>query len=152
MTMNIPANSAAPVSEASSPSRRRILVVDDNEDSGATLATWLQITGHEVNRLRDGNDLLAVVEAFRPEAILMDIGLPGMNGYELARQLRADNRFDKILLIAITGYGSPEDRQQSRDAGFNAHLVKPAELEVLLQLLQAPATLLFRQRERSLPE
>ena len=150
--MTIPSNSAAPISEPSSPYRQRILVVDDNEDSGATLATWLEITGHAVCRLRDGNALLAVAEAFQPEVILMDIGLPGMNGYELARQLRADRRFDKVLLVAITGYGSPEDRQQSRDAGFNAHLVKPAELEVLLQLLQAPATLLFRQRERSLPE
>ena len=84
---------------------------------------------------------MRVADDFLPEIVLLDIGLPGMNGYEVARQFRADHRFDNTLLVAVTGYGSPEDRLLSHQAGFNAHLVKPVDLDALQQLLARPEAL-----------
>jgi CheY-like chemotaxis protein len=121
---------------------RRILVVDDNQDSAATLGHLLRLLGHEVRVLHDGAETLTVSETFRPEMILLDIGLPGLDGLEVARRLRADARFDSVVVAALTGYGSPEDRQQSHDVGFNAHFVKPVDLETLKRMLVSPDALL----------
>lgn len=117
---------------------RRILVVDDNQDSAKTLSQLLFRLGHVVQAVHDGPGALSAVAAFTPEIVLLDIGLPGMDGYEVCRQLRAKEATQHLVLIALTGYGSPEDRQQSRQAGFNAHLVKPVDLETLKDLLGQP--------------
>jgi PAS domain S-box-containing protein len=121
---------------------RRILVVDDNRDGVRTLARLLEVLGHEVQSAEDGAEALEVAARYRPEVILLDIGLPGMDGYTVARQLRARPEFEGTVIVAVTGYGNPDDRQQSLQAGFNAHLVKPVDLEALKQLLAHPAMLL----------
>lgn len=114
---------------------RRILAVDDNVDAAATLALWLRTQGHEVRIAHDGLAALHEAEAFRPEVILLDIGLPQMDGYEVARRLREQLGMKSTLLIALTGYGKEEDRRRSRAAGFDVHLVKPADLAQLRSLL-----------------
>jgi CheY-like chemotaxis protein len=122
-------------------SRRRILVVDDNQDSTDTLTRLLLFLGHDVRAAMTGPQALAVAEEFDPEVILLDIGLPEMDGYEVARRLRRQERFEHTVLVAVTGYGSPEDRRRSQQSGFNAHLVKPVELEALTELLAHPELL-----------
>jgi CheY-like chemotaxis protein len=97
------------------------------------LAAW----GHEVRVASDGPSALELAASFRPEAVLLDIGLPGMDGYEVARRLRRQESIDGALLVALTGYGRPEDRNRAAEAGFNQHLVKPADPEVLAQMLGA---------------
>jgi signal transduction histidine kinase/ActR/RegA family two-component response regulator len=114
---------------------RRILVVDDNVDATDSLALLLRLQGHEVRTAFDGPSALEVAEAFRPEVMLLDIGLPGMSGYDVARQLRRLPAHQKTILVAQTGWGQEEDRSLSKEAGFDAHLVKPVELAALQQLL-----------------
>jgi signal transduction histidine kinase len=114
---------------------RRILVVDDNQDSALSLAMLLRLSGNEVVTAHDGPTALALASGFRPELALLDIGLPGMDGYELARRLRELPGLTGLRLAALTGYGSDEDRRRSRTAGFNLHLVKPVEMEALQALL-----------------
>jgi signal transduction histidine kinase/DNA-binding response OmpR family regulator len=114
--------------------RHRILVVDDNADAAESLALLLQIAGHEVQSCHDGPAALAAAQAFQPDIILLDIGLPGMDGHEVARRLRAQKEFEKVLLVALTGYGQDEDQRRSREAGFDHHLVKPVEPEALFAL------------------
>jgi PAS domain S-box-containing protein len=113
----------------------RVLVVDDNRDSAATLAGLLRLLGCDVRIAYDGVRALPLAAEFIPALILLDIGLPGLNGYQVARRLRADQCLGEFTLVALTGYGGPADRQQSQEAGFNAHLVKPIDLELLKQLL-----------------
>jgi PAS domain S-box-containing protein len=115
--------------------RRRILVVDDNEDGLETLATLLELSGHEVRTAPDGPSALVAATDFRPDIVLMDIGLPGMDGYEVARRLRAIPDFQTTRLIALTGWGQDADREQSRDAGFDLHLVKPVDPTELRRVL-----------------
>ncbi len=112
-----------------------ILVVDDNDDAAQSLALVLQFEGHTVRTAGDGEQALRLLEEFVPEAAILDIGLPGMNGYELAVALRADPRTQGIVLIALTGYGRDPDRRRALDAGFDEHLVKPVEFELLLARL-----------------
>jgi signal transduction histidine kinase/DNA-binding response OmpR family regulator len=114
--------------------QRRILVVDDNVDGADSLALLLRVTGHEVSIAHDGPSALEVARTFHPEIVLLDIGLPGMNGYEVARQMRQDPELQPAYLIALTGYGQDADRLRSRDAGFDHHLVKPVGPEVLPEL------------------
>jgi signal transduction histidine kinase/DNA-binding response OmpR family regulator len=116
-------------------SHRRILVVDDNEDGLETLAILLELSGHAVQTAADGPSALAAAETFRPDVVLLDIGLPGMDGYEVARRLRANPVFRQTRLIALTGWGQDNDRQQSRDAGFDLHLVKPIDPAELRRVL-----------------
>jgi two-component system CheB/CheR fusion protein len=104
-------------------SSRRVLVVDDSLDVAESLALLLQIEGHEVRTAYDGPTALAAAEEFQPEAVFLDIGLPRMDGYEVARALRAHPEYRTIMLVAVTGYGQDEDRRRSREAGFNHHLV-----------------------------
>ena len=106
--------------------RRRILIVDDNDDAASSLARLLEHAGHEVRDVRDGRSALDIVRAFEPEVVLLDIGLPDMDGWQLARALRAD-AIGPIKLIAISGYGQAADRRRSRDAGIDQHLTKPVD-------------------------
>jgi CheY-like chemotaxis protein len=116
-----PASSAVP-----SPGRR-ILVVDDNVDGAETLAMLLSLSGYDTRTAFDGLSALAAAAEFLPHVVFLDIGLPGMNGYEVARRLRADTRLEAARLIALTGWGSEDDQRKSKDAGFDAHLTKPVE-------------------------
>jgi CheY-like chemotaxis protein len=119
---------------------RRILVADDNADSADTLAALLGLLGHETRIAHDGEQALALAEAFRPDIALLDIGMPGRNGYDLARAVRAAPWGRAMKLVAVTGWGQAEDRRRSREAGFDAHLVKPVELGALEALLREPDT------------
>jgi signal transduction histidine kinase/ActR/RegA family two-component response regulator len=114
---------------------RRILVVDDNLDAAKSLAMLLQLQGHEVAVAHDGPTALKTADAFRPEVVFLDIGLPRMDGYQVVNQMRDQPWATRVLIIALTGYGQDEDRQRSAAAGFNAHLVKPVDHRALGQLL-----------------
>jgi CheY-like chemotaxis protein len=96
----------------------------------------LRITGHEVHTAHDGPAALAAAHRFRPEVVLLDIGLPGMSGYEVARRLRQDVGTGGVMLVAMTGYGQDEDRRRAREAGFDHHLVKPAAPTAVADLLR----------------
>ncbi|MBQ5947497.1 ATP-binding protein [Massilia sp. ST3] len=113
----------------------RVLVVDDNVDAAQMLATLLEMHGHHVSIEYDGKGALEHVAKDRPEVTLLDIGLPDMDGHELARKLRAMPEMAGTVMIALTGYGQPEDQKRARDAGFDHHMVKPADLARLLELL-----------------
>jgi CheY-like chemotaxis protein len=115
--------------------RRRILVVDDNSDGADSLAMLLRLDGHEVEIANNARETFQAVRRMRPEAVLLDIGLPEMDGYEIARRLRADPAAKRVHLIALTGYGQEHDRERSREAGFGAHLVKPADIEAVNLIL-----------------
>ena len=116
---------------ASAGKRKRVLVVDDNVDAAESLAAILRLSGHELRSAYGGPAALEEARSFRPQAVLLDLGLPGLNGYEVARQLRADPLTSACLLVAVSGYGQPEDQARSREAGFNHHLTKPPDLEAL---------------------
>ncbi|WP_052231212.1 response regulator [Burkholderia glumae] len=105
------------------------MVVDDSVDGAESMSVLLRILGHEVRTLYEGTSAIAAAAAFQPEVVMLDIGLPGMDGYEIARALRALPATAGALLIALTGYGQESDRQRTRAAGFDHHLVKPATLE-----------------------
>lgn len=115
---------------------RRILIVDDNADAADTLAMALRLSDHSVKVVYEGRAALAEAEVMQPELILLDIGLPGMDGYQVARQLRENPRTRAITLVAVTGYGQPSDRQRAQEAGFDHHFVKPVDLDVLDSFLQ----------------
>jgi PAS domain S-box-containing protein len=117
---------------------RRILIVDDNADAANSLALLLGLRGHETRVACSARETLAAVESFRPDVGLLDIGLPEMNGYELARRLRALPRTSRLRLVALTGYGQAEDQQRALAAGFDAHLIKPVELAALERALADP--------------
>jgi len=104
---------------------RRILVVDDNADAAQTLALLLQADGHEVITAGDGAQALELAAAWKPEVALLDLGMPRMNGHALCRALRERQGGTDLLLIAVSGWGEPQDHQRSVEAGFDAHLVKP---------------------------
>src|SRR5262249_1063691 len=114
---------------------RRILVVDDNEDAAESLARVLRLTGHEVRTAHDGPGALEATMDFRPEIVLLDLGLPRMDGYEVARRLREQPGAENVRLVALTGYGREEDQRRSREAGFDHHLVKPVDFDALDELL-----------------
>lgn len=111
--------------------RARVLVVDDNVDAADTLATLVRLSGHEVRTVYDGPAALAAAQEYHPEVVLLDIGLPGLDGYEVARRLRRQTEGEQVLIAAVTGYGQDQDRLRSQQAGFDAHLVKPVELAAL---------------------
>jgi signal transduction histidine kinase/CheY-like chemotaxis protein len=113
----------------------RILVVDDNRDSAASLAMLLRLSGHEVNTAHDGAQALEEIERHAPDAVLLDIGLPLLNGYEVCRRVRERRGTKQPLLVALTGWGQADDRRKSREAGFDHHLVKPVSYEALVKLL-----------------
>ncbi|HSV34143.1 MAG TPA: ATP-binding protein, partial [Ramlibacter sp.] len=117
----------------------KVLVVDDNIDAAETLATVLEMTGRRTRTVHEGQQVLGAARDFEPDIVLLDIGLPGMSGYDVARQLRADPRFSRTVLMAVTGWGSEEDRRRSRAAGFDEHLTKPVDLAALEPLLNRMA-------------
>jgi two-component system OmpR family response regulator len=117
---------------------RRVLVVDDNRDSAETIAMLVELWGHQVRIVHDGPAALASLREspdWLPEVVLLDIGLPGIDGYEVARRLRHEPSVEGILMVAMTGYGQERDRQLSREAGFDHHLVKPVDPAMLQALL-----------------
>ncbi len=126
-------------SAAAAAHRSRILIVDDNADTALGLARLLRLLGHEVRVAHDGLAALDAVHQERPDFLLLDIGLPGMDGYQVAAQLRGEPGMDSLVIIAITGYGQDEDRRRSRVAGFNHHLVKPVDYQTLVTLLSSSA-------------
>lgn len=114
---------------------RRILVVDDNRDVVTTLAMVFELEGHDVHRAYDGEEALRAVEGFRPELVLLDLGMPRLNGFEVCRRLRATPWGTGVRLVALTGWGQDDDKRRTREAGFDLHLVKPVDPEALLALL-----------------
>jgi PAS domain S-box-containing protein len=132
----------APRSTVRAPSaKRRILIVDDNVDLAEGLSTFLAGAGHEVQIAHDGAEALRTAEAFRPEIVLLDIGLPLLDGYEVARRLRRTPGLETIKIVGLSGYGEPKDRERSKEAGFDLYLVKPADLDRVEQVLRSiPAT------------
>ncbi len=139
-----PAPRAAPAGAIPGPAapgtHHRVLVVDDNADLADSLALLIRWWGHEVSVVYDGPAALAAARAQHPDVVLLDVGMPRMSGYQVARQLRQQWEPDRMRLVALTGYGRPEDRRRSREAGFDCHLTKPVDPEVLKRLLAAPAT------------
>ena len=121
----------------------RVMVVDDNEDAAQMLGMLLIRSGHEVLTVHDGPSTLTAAQDFRPSIILLDIGLPGMDGFEVARKLRKQAIFKEVVLVAMTGYGQDSDRQRSKAAGFNHHLVKPPDFNKLVQILSTVSAKIF---------
>lgn len=116
-------------------SLRRSLVVDDNPDNAESLALLMRMHGDDVRTAHDGLAALEIGERFQPQVILLDIGMPQMNGYETCRALRERDWGREAIVIAQTGWGQPEDRERALQAGFDAHLVKPIEFVALTELL-----------------
>jgi CheY-like chemotaxis protein len=114
---------------------RRILVVDDNQDSAQSLAMLLKLTGHETRVAYDGLGAVEAAQSFRPDLVLLDLGLPKLSGFEACRQIRDQTWGKRTMMVALTGWGQEEDRCRSRDAGFDDHLVKPVDHAVLTRLL-----------------
>jgi CheY-like chemotaxis protein len=114
---------------------RRILIVDDSEDGAESLAMLLQFAGHETHKAHDGVAAIEAAERIRPDIVLLDIGLPRMNGYEVSRHIRKEPWGKGLVLVALTGWGQEEDRHRSREAGFDAHMVKPLDFDRLIKLL-----------------
>jgi PAS domain S-box-containing protein len=131
---------AAPAIAPRAPTRQ-VLVIEDNVDAGMVLAAVLELNGHLVRVARDGRSGIAMARELKPDVVVCDIGLPDVDGYEVARALRSDEGFRSTRLIAISGYAQPEDKERAKDAGFDAHLAKPASIDELNALLagQGPA-------------
>jgi CheY-like chemotaxis protein len=125
----MPTSVAPPTGESRvvPPGTCRVLVVDDNEDSAQTMAMLLQMTGHAAEMAHDGPSAITTAVRYRPHVVLLDIGLPGMSGYEVARELRGRPETATAVLVAMTGYGQEEDRRRSTEAGFAHHLIKPVD-------------------------
>ena len=142
-TVRLPALADVPASDGATPSPlspsdstpRRVLVVDDNVDHARVLGRLLTLRGHDVALAFDGPSALETARAHRPQLILLDIGLPGLDGYEVARRLRAEEGCSSSRIVAVSGYGQDDDRRRSRAAGFDDHLVKPLDYESLLALI-----------------
>jgi DNA-binding response OmpR family regulator len=115
---------------------RRVLVVDDNADAAESLAMLLEANGDAVRVAYDGEEALEAEGDFRPEVVLLDIGMPKLSGYEVARRIR-DARGGKVLIVAITGWGQEEDRRRAREAGFDHHFTKPVDYQALLDVINA---------------
>ena len=114
---------------------RRVLLIDDNVDAAESLAQLLALSGHEARTAMDGAAGLRAVVDFKPEVVFCDLGLPGMSGYEVAKSLRSLPGGRELVLVALTGYGQPSDREKTAQAGFDAHLVKPVDPSVIESFL-----------------
>jgi two-component system CheB/CheR fusion protein len=108
-----------------------VLVVDDNVDAAKSIAMILTLSGYDVRCVHDGPSALQAAHAYRPDVVVLDIGLPGMNGYEVAQHLRATPDFKRTPLVAVTGYGQDDDRRRSKEVGFDHHLTKPVDPNAL---------------------
>ena len=129
-----PGASAGPAA-ASEAGARRVLIVDDNLDAAETLAMMLEILGQQTRQAHDGNSALTVATEFKPEVIFMDIGLPGISGHEAAARMRKDLGMTEAYMVALSGYGTEEDRRKSLYSGFDAHVVKPLDPSALPGIL-----------------
>jgi CheY-like chemotaxis protein len=136
---NAPAGSES-ISEKLLPSgpSRRILIADDNRDGAAMLAMLFELDGHEIHLAHDGAQALEVISRVRPQIAILDIGMPGLNGYELAARIRAQPWGEKMMLIAVTGWGDEEHKDATRTAGFNHHFTKPVDAETFKHLFASP--------------
>ena len=115
--------------------QRRVLLIDDNIDAAESLAQLLSLSGHDARTAIDGMSGLRVAAEFEPEVVFCDLGLPGMSGYEVAQALRELPHGRELVLVALTGYGQPSDRERTAQAGFDAHLVKPVDPAVIESFL-----------------
>ncbi|HEX5206419.1 MAG TPA: response regulator [Steroidobacteraceae bacterium] len=122
---------------AGPPQKRRLLVVDDNKDAAESMSMLLEMWGHEVAYAYDGPSAIETAEQWQPQAVFLDIGLPGMDGYEVAERLRELPQAKDAVLIAITGYGQEDDRRRSQRAGIDHHLVKPVAPDALRDLIDS---------------
>jgi CheY-like chemotaxis protein len=152
--LTLPVVSTAPATPATDPVSeaavvpRRILVVDDNPDAVESLTVLLQIAGHHVHEALDGEAGIALAEQVRPDVLLLDLGMPEVSGYEVARRIREQPWGKQILLVALSGWGQADERLRTQEAGFDAHLVKPVAPEALDRLL---TTTTVRPRESAAP-
>jgi len=131
---------SGPAAESDSQSERCVLIVDDNRDSADSLAMLLKITGNKTYMAHDGVEAVEAIEKYRPEVVLLDIGLPRLDGHEVCRRVREQPWGKDIVVIALTGWGQDDDRRKSEEAGFNGHLVKPVDYDKLLELLASLTT------------
>jgi CheY-like chemotaxis protein len=122
---------AAPLASVSILPRQRVLVVDDNQDAATSLGLLLKLLGAEIKVVHDGHAALAALASYKPAVVLLDIGMPGMDGYEVARRIRQQPGGREVLLIALTGWGQEDDRRRTAEAGFDHHLLKPADMSSL---------------------
>src|SRR5580698_10367533 len=113
----------------------RVLLVDDSIEAAEAMSMLLETLGHDVRTMHDGPSTLAMVDEFAPEVVILDIGLPGMNGFEVARELRARESTRHVLMIALTGYGDASDKRQAHEAGFDHHLVKPVSFTTIENMI-----------------
>jgi CheY-like chemotaxis protein len=134
-TISTAPQSAPTVAEPKVTQKRRVLIADDNRDAADSLAMLLQMAGHTVTVVHDGEQALATIETMRPEVALLDIGMPKVDGYEVARRARLDTRSRKTMLIAVTGWGQESDKNRAMAAGFDMHFTKPVEPTRIIDLL-----------------
>ncbi|MBF6569228.1 MAG: response regulator [Candidatus Binataceae bacterium] len=127
------------IEPAGQPRELKILVVDDDRDGAESLAILLQLSGHQVRLAYDGKQALTIAREFIPNVALIDLGLPMMNGFEVARLIRQEPALNTTVLVALTGYGREDDKRESVKAGFDHHLVKPTDFNALEQVLQTVA-------------
>jgi CheY-like chemotaxis protein/two-component sensor histidine kinase len=127
----------APQAKPKAATKRRILIVDDNLDFAASMKLLLQTQHHEVEIAQDGLAAIETAKAFNPDIVLLDLGLPGLNGYETAQRLRAMQELRDVRLIAVSGYAQEEDRQRSQRAGFDTHLKKPVDFHHILEVIES---------------
>jgi CheY-like chemotaxis protein len=113
----------------------RILVADDNQDAAETMSVLLEVMGHEVRRVHDGEAAVEMVASFDPQLVLLDIGMPKLNGYDTCRLIRERDAGQLRTVVAVTGWGQPQDLKSSSEAGFDHHLVKPVDIDALLRLI-----------------
>jgi CheY-like chemotaxis protein len=121
-------DAGSPASRGAAPGGCRVLIADDNADSAESLAMVMRMWGHEVLLAHDGTEALQLAERERPDALILDIGMPGLSGYEVARHIRSQQWGRELLLLAVTGWGQSEDVQRAREAGFDQHMTKPVDL------------------------
>ena len=119
--------------------RQRVLVVDDNKDSAQTLAMMLKIMGNDIRTAHDGLEAVEKAQEYLPNVILLDLGMPKLNGYDVCRRIREQTWGLNMVIIALTGWGQAEDRQRTKEAGFDHHLVKPVDVAKLKELLDEAA-------------
>ncbi|HEX4144765.1 MAG TPA: response regulator [Pirellulales bacterium] len=113
----------------------RVLIVDDNSDAAKTTGMWLELTGHDVDVVVDASECLSHLEAFNPDIVLLDIAMPGISGYDLAKKIRLNPRFENLPIIAISGFADQGHAQMSMAAGCNQHLAKPVDLHALKDVI-----------------
>ena len=138
--VHAPAQVAPSFAKPATTPPRRVLVVDDNEDSASSLAKLLKMMGNHTRVAHDGLAAVTAAEEFRPDVVLLDIGLPGLNGYDACQRIRQQPWGKDTVMVALTGWGQEDDRRRSREVGFDHHLVKPLDYDALLMVLGSKTT------------